>query len=76
MAKRKREDPTRCKHDDLYPDYLVSYRCGTPFCHADEAHCKLCGYYVTYCGCGAQCGIDGWPRRRRLRQQLKARQLS
>ena len=50
----------KCKHENLYPDYLVTFKCSTPYCYGEEVHCKDCGAYISSCGCGANNDISGW----------------
>ncbi len=62
-----------CQHKNLYPDYLVSFGCATPYCNGSEVHCRDCGAYISSCGCGSQNGIDGWSWKRRRRFQEKGK---
>lgn len=70
------ERAAKCKHANLYPDYLGGYgRCGTPFCQVSEVHCQDCGAFITECGCGYMRGMDGWPAARR-RQMCKGKEAA
>lgn len=58
------EKALRCKHHNLYPNYLYVFNCDTPYCHGEETHCKDCGAFITKCGCGYNNGISGWSLQR------------
>jgi len=49
-----------CKHKNLYPNYLVTGRCATPYCEWKEVHCKDCGMFIITCGCHFMDYISGW----------------
>lgn len=61
----------RCKHKNLSDSYYISYRCGTPYCGADEIHCLDCGVYISRCGCGSENGLSGWPMSRHIIEERK-----
>ncbi len=56
-----------CEHKNLYPDYLYSFSCETPYCHGSEVHCKDCNAFITSCGCGYNNGVSGWSLQRSLK---------
>ncbi len=54
---------SKCKHEPNN-NYLKIIHCGTPYCEANEWHCKHCGAFITECGCGFCNSISGWSEKR------------
>lgn len=63
---------SQCKHKET-DNYLVSVYCDTPYCHGHEYHCKLCGVYVSECGCGSNSGLSGWSHKRWINHEKRIR---
>ncbi len=57
----------KCRHKNIYPDYIDGGKCGTPHCEWEESHCSDCGRFIVKCGCGCWNGEDGWPLKRHLK---------
>lgn len=56
-----RDEASKCIHENVYPDYMVTLGC---ICGGTEYHCKNCGIYFSVCRCGEMEGISGWPWKR------------
>lgn len=54
----------KCKHERLSPNYCPNVHCSTEYCSGHEVHCLDCGVYISECGCGCECGMSGWPKKR------------
>ncbi|MCK9371422.1 hypothetical protein M0R04_16020 [Candidatus Dojkabacteria bacterium] len=61
----------QCNHENLSPFYLSGGRCDTPYCTVYEYHCLDCGVYISECGCGTNCGLDGWSWHRRQNWNIR-----
>lgn len=68
------EKVSKCKHENLSPDYCETVSCGTPYCKGSEVHCLDCGVYITECGCGCCNGMSGWPESRWITYYRKKHQ--
>lgn len=64
---------SKCKHENTYPNYAVSFACPTPYCGGTEYHCRDCGVYLASCGCGYNNGMSGWSHKRWLNFNKKRR---
>lgn len=59
-----------CDHKNFTTHYpYVS--CSTPYCSAQEVHCKDCGVFIESCGCMSNNGMSGWSRSRHRAHERK-----
>ena len=64
----------KCKHKNLYDNYLKMISCSSPYCYGHEVHCKDCNVYISTCGCGSENGMSGWSKQRwRNHERKKSR---
>ncbi len=61
-----------CNHNVLYDNYCHTWSCMPEVgCYGDEIHCRVCGRFVSKCGCGCCDGESGWSDRRRRKYNKK-----